>query len=351
MTNRTVATVISSRSDVIHSALSIEKLDKNFNHILIHDKLIDTETTRQLDTRDSNYKLEYETGLRNHSLLNLFENEKLFPEIVLLWGSSDIVTSSTELRKAGYNVCHVGAGKRSYNKTDSKEINRVVCDHTSNFHFAYHKSDGLKLVKENLPKDKIFIVGSAMAEISELVKKDILKTKTPLWYNRHIILDISNPHNLQDKKILKNIIIYANDCIAQYQKPVYMITHPAILDSITKFDLDTVRIDQIKPQPYVDYISKLSQAVFVISDSPTTQQESSLYNVPVVIPEDELAYPELTKIGNGKMINMSSIFHSSWNKSHEFVETTKLDPSWLGSEQTSDNIIDSLQIILNNVHF
>jgi hypothetical protein len=48
------------------------------------------------------------------------------------------------------------------------------------------------------------------------------------------------------------------------------------------------------------------------------------------------------------MLNVNSVFNPSWRDSYEFIESSKPDPSWLEGEDSSQNIVDSLEIILNN---
>ena len=148
-----------------------KKLDENFNHILIHtgqhfDKLLSTVFFNELEIREPDFNLEIGGVGKEHfhqsadlsvKLIELIRKENLNPDIVLFLGDSNSVTSAVPLKKEGYKIGHIEAGMRSYDKRMLEEINRIVCDHCSDFLFVYHDNYKAKAIKESIIKAKFFI--------------------------------------------------------------------------------------------------------------------------------------------------------------------------------------------------
>ena len=187
-------------------------------------------------------------------------------------GDSNSVCSALPLRKEGYVIGHIEAGMRSGDKRMLEEINRIVCDHCSNYHFVYHKDYGMNLTREKLPHENIFVVGNTIIEPAKKIILEATKMRRPKevwasWYEKHIILDIHRPENFQHKERLNNILIYANDCKIKYEVPVFMLGFKRTLDHIKKFELDTGGLEIVDLMSYKNYLTSLVRSVFLISDS------------------------------------------------------------------------------------
>ena len=120
--------------------------------------------------------------------------------------------------------------------------------------------------------------------------------------------------------------------------------------TINKNNLNVKNIKVIDLMSFGDYLSTLSQSLFLISDSGTAQEEPALLNVPAIIPRDYTERPQSVQHSCSYMIDVNSqpgLGNSSWEESHEWISRTKPDPSWLGTGKTSQIIVDYLKKILN----
>jgi len=345
-----------------------KKLDKNFNHVLIHtgqhyEKLLSGSFFEELKIREPDYNLSiggpdkehfHQTALVSVKLIELFRSEKITPDIILFLGDSNSVCSALPLRKEGYTIGHIEAGMRSGDKRMLEEINRTVCDHCSNYHFVYHKDYGTNLTKEKLPKENIFVVGNTIVEPCNKIKPHIIehrkhKQNYPEWYEQHILLDIHRPENFKYQERLSNILLYANQCMNRSELPVYMLGFKRTMDYIKKFNLDTFGLQVVDIMPYEKYMKKLAQSFFIISDSGTAQEEPAIFGIPVIVPRDYTERPQSMEHNCSYMLDVNSSFNQSWRGSFGWLDNeSRPDASWLGGGETSDNIIDSLNIIFNN---
>jgi UDP-N-acetylglucosamine 2-epimerase (non-hydrolysing) len=263
--NKTVITVTGIRPDFIRMSEIFKKLDDNFNHILIHtgqhfDKLLSDVFFDELEIRKPDYNLEIGGIGKEHfhqsadlsvKLIELIRKKNLNPDIILFLGDSNSVTSAVPLKKEGYMIGHIEAGMRSYDKKMLEEINRVICDHCSDFLFVYHENYKMKALNENIKEDSIFVVGNTIVEV---VKNHIPKEDKK---NDRIILDIHRPENFKYKERLQNIINFTNEISEKYNLPVFMLGFKRTLDYIKEFDIKLNKIKVIDLLPFKEYVNQV----------------------------------------------------------------------------------------------
>lgn len=353
---KTVITVTGIRPDFIRMSEIFKKLDENFNHILIHtgqhfDKLLSDVFFEELEIRKPNYNLEIGGPNKEHfhqsadlsiKLIELIRKEKLNPNIILFLGDSNSVTSAVPLKKEGYKIGHIEAGMRSYDKRMLEEINRVVCDHCSDFLFVYHENYKQKAVKENINPDSVFVVGNTIVEVAKKFKPTEVKK------NDRIILDIHRPENFKYKNRLENILIYANEMGFEYKLPVYMLGFKRTLDYIKEFGIDVSEyknINVINLLPFKPYLNEVYHSRFIISDSGTAQEEPAILETPVIVPRDYTERPESIENNCSFMIDVNEKNHISWasSKSWLLLNSNKRNLNWLGDGKTSESVIKILK--------
>jgi len=350
---KTILTVTGIRPDFIRMSEIFKKLDENFNHILIHtgqhfDKLLSDVFFDELEIRKPNYNLEIGGLGKEHfhqsadlsvKLIELIRKENLNPNIILFLGDSNSVTSAVPLKKEGYKIGHIEAGMRSYDKRMLEEINRVVCDHCSDYLFVYHDNYKEKAVKENIPEESIFVVGNTIFEVANKYKPNGSKK------NDRIILDIHRPENFKYKDRLENIILYSNEMSKKYDLPVYMLGFKRTLDYIKKFNIDLGEIKVIDLLPFKEYLRQVYYSKFIISDSGTAQEEPSLLNTPVIVPRDFTERPESIEHNCSFMINVNTPKNLTWTSSESWLllNSSKRNTDWLGDGSTSEKIIKILK--------
>ena len=359
--NRTIITVTGIRPDFIRMSKIFKALDKDFNHVLIHtgqhyDKLLSGAFFKDLKIREPDFNLKvggknkehfHQTERLSSKLIELIRAKNLKPDLILFLGDSNSVVSSVSLRKEGYRIGHIEAGMRSGDKRMLEEINRTVCDHCSDYHFVYHAKYKEKLLKENLPAENIYIVGNPIVEVCKEIELPKQKSKD------YILLDIHRPENFKYPKRLENIIEYANLCAEKYNVPVKMLKFKRTINSLKEYGIDKGGIQLIDLMSYKEFVTKQYNALFIISDSGTAQEEPALLNTPGIVPRDFTERPESVTSGCSFMIYVNtkpSKFqpnNSSWDKSLAWVESKpSMKKGWLGNGKTSERIITAIKKIL-----
>lgn len=347
---KTIITITGIRPDFIRMSEIFKKLDNEFNHILVHtgqhyDKMLSDVFFDELSIRKPDYNLEIGSKGKEHfhqqadlsvKIIELIRNEKINPDLIIFLGDSNSALASVPLKKEGYKIGHIEAGMRSGDKRMLEEINRIVCDHCSDFLFVYHENYKKKLIKESINTESIFVVGNTIKEVAN--KITINKNKK----NNKIILDVHRPENFNNKERLKNILNYANICSKRFGIPVEMLSFKRTMDKITEYNLDLEDIKVIDLLSFKNYINEVYHSKFIISDSGTAQEEPCLFKTPVIVPRDFTERPESVESGCSYMINVNEL-DVSWIESFNYISNYDANTDWLGDGKTSDKIIKILK--------
>ena len=347
---KNIITVTGIRPDFIRMSEIFKKLDQNFNHILIHsgqhyDRLLSDVFFDELKIRVPDYNLSvggngkehfHQTSELSVKLIELIREKDLKPDIILFLGDSNSVTCSVDLKKEGYIIGHIEAGMRSGDRRMLEEINRIVCDVCSDYHFVYHKNYKEKLEKENI-RENVYVVGNTIVEVANKYKLNSKKK------NSLILLDIHRPENFLYKERLSNIIQYANMMGNYYKLPIKMLNFKRTTNKLIEFNINMYDIEIVDLMSYKNYLETIHNSLFIISDSGTAQEEPALLNTPVIVPRDYTERPESIEHGCSYMIDVNIVDTTQFNNSVDFINNTYIDSSWLGDGKTSDKIVEILK--------
>lgn len=326
------------------------KLDKNFEHILIHtgqhfDFGLSEVFFKDLKIR----KPDYNWGIGQtasdhfeqlaHLILKIKEHEQLLKsaDLVLFLGDSNSVLASIPIAKLGIKIGHIEAGMRSGDRRMFEEINRVVCDHCSSLHFCYHDNYAQNLINENLNPKGIHVTGNTIVEVvKQIIPEEDKK-------NCNILVDIHRPENFLDKNRLINIIDYVKYIGNKYDLPVSFLNFKRTVDKIKEWNINMDGINITDLMSFPDYISAAYHSKIIISDSGTAQEELAFLKTPVLVPRDFTERPESTANGCSVMIDVNSFNIDLIKNKLQKCEELGFKTKWLGNGTTSDCIIDVIK--------
>lgn len=359
---KTVATITGIRPDFIRMSSIFKKLDESFKHILIHtgqhyDTMLSDVFFNELEIRTPDHNLAIggsgkphykQLGELSTKVMELLEAIER-PDIILFLGDSNSVLASVPLRKEGYAIGHIEGGMRSHDKRMLEETNRIVCDHCSDYIFAYHDNYKANCSKEGIG-DRAYVVGNTIVEVCKPFADELKKQPKR---KDCIVLDIHRPENFNDRNRLANIISYAQEMSKIHALPVEMLTFGRTIAKLNEYGLKLGTIVPVNLLSYKDYLAKQYHASFLISDSGTAQEEPALLDTPVIVPRDFTERIESVRHGCSYMINVNKNFDQSWFDSCVYLERcylssfsrVKIDPSWLGDGTTATRIVEILKSI------
>lgn len=333
-----------------------EKLDQNFEHIMIHTgQHYDDELSKiffnQLKIRKPDFTLATGKNSSNHfeqlsylskELIYLLKRKKIEPKIILFLGDSNSALVSAPLFKEGYKIGHIEGGMRSYDRRMPEEVNRVICDYVSDLVFVYTPLYKERLIKENKNPNQIFVVGNTIVEVVKQYKPSGPRSKD------FILADIHRNENLKSISQLNHILTYLNQLgektglevrLVKFNRAVKMIEQNNLLN-------DKKNIKLIGPYGFLDYLNLQYNAYGIVSDSGTSQEECPLLGVPVAVPRLKTERPESLENGNSILIGETRPVNKMVNDTIKFFENYSVSPKqvkWLGDGKTSEKIINILK--------
>lgn len=353
--SKTIVTITGIRPDFIRMADIFKLLDRQpeFKHIFIHsgqhrDYLLSDVFFRDLDIRQPDYFLEsrgkhYEqSSYLSSAVIRLFKQYDINPDLIIFLGDSNTVSVAPVLKKHGYKVCHIEAGMRSYDKRMLEEINRTICDHSSDVLFVYHQDYKEQLARENIC-DNIHVVGNTIVEVCNNMVRKLGIFSKPKKHNI-ILLDIHRPENFKFPDRLRSIITFANVCSKHYNVPVKLLKFNRTMRYINKFQVDLKGIELSDLMSFPDYLQVVYDSIFIISDSGTAQEEPALIHTPVIVPRDYSERPQSYISNCSYKLNVFSINYDEVFKWIDAVNTGDIliNTDWLGDGDTARLIVKNL---------
>lgn len=300
--------VASTRPEVIKLAPVLRELEKKkigYRFITTgqhYDRMLFDKFIEELELRKPDYNIEVGSGTQAYQTSQaLLELERIFlrenPNVVIVQGDTNSTLSSALAAiKLHIPVAHVEAGLRSFDKRMPEEINRIIADHCSMLLFAPTEKAALNLITEGIFPEKVFIVGNTIVD-AVLQNIEIAKRKSSIKEKDYILLTLHRAENVDNKKILENIV----DALISINKKIIFPVHPRTKKRLEEFKLleklKNSNIKIIEPLGYLDFLLLLSNAKLVLTDSGGVQEEAIILHVPCVTLRTTTERPETIEAG------------------------------------------------------
>ena len=204
------------------------------------------------------------------------------PDALLILGDTNSCLSAISAKRLHIPIFHMEAGNRCKDECLPEETNRRIVDIISDVNLAYSEHARKYLHECGLPKERIYVTGSPMAEVllqnmPEIMKSDIL-SKLGLQSGKYILLSAHREENIDTEKNFMELFQAINKLAEKYDMPILYSCHPRSRERLKKseFKLDR-RIIQHEPLGFHDYNCLQMNAFAVVSDSGTLPEESSFF--------------------------------------------------------------------------
>ncbi|MGB9721869.1 MAG: non-hydrolyzing UDP-N-acetylglucosamine 2-epimerase, partial [bacterium] len=231
------------------------------------------------------------------------------PDLVIVVGDvNTTLAGALTATKLCIPVAHIEAGLRSFDRTMPEEINRILTDHISDFLFTTCEDANENLVKEGIPKSKIFFVGNVMIDTLmrhiNIAKKSDILNRLALVDKKYAVLTLHRPSNVDNPSDLKKIL----HPIVRISKalPVIYPAHPRARAQIEKMRFDKIlsnsNVILIAPLGYLDFLCLMSNATFVMTDSGGIQEETTILGIPCLTLRDNTERPITIKQGTNRLV-------------------------------------------------
>ena len=284
--------IVGTRPEIIRLSAVIKKCRKYFDTILAHtgqnyDYTLNGIFFRDLELDDPEVYLDAVGDNLGQTMGNIIARSyellaTLKPDALLVLGDTNSCLSVIGAKRLHIPIFHMEAGNRCKDECLPEETNRRIVDIISDVNLAYSEHARRYLAECGLPKERIFVTGSPMAEVlhanlPKIGKSDIL-SRLGLEKGRYILLSAHREENIDSENNFTSLFTAINQMAEKYDLPILYSCHPRSRKRLedSGFVLDK-RVIQHEPLGFHDYNCLQMNAFCVVSDSGTLPEESSFF--------------------------------------------------------------------------
>jgi UDP-N-acetylglucosamine 2-epimerase (non-hydrolysing) len=232
------------------------------------------------------------------------------PDVVLVAGDvNSTIACALTAAKCGIPVGHIEAGLRSFDRSMPEEINRVATDSISTYAFVTEQSGLDNLRREGFPEDRTFFVGNTMIDSLRFAlpaaQKAKMCTSLGLAPQTYVLVTLHRPSNVDDPVQLRRLL----EILVEFsrRRTVVMPLHPRTRKNIGVFGLDPIidgasGLRLMEPLGYIDFLSLLVDADFVLTDSGGIQEETTALDVPCLTLRTTTERPITCELGSNQLV-------------------------------------------------
>ena len=285
-------TIVGTRPEIIRLSAVIKKCDKYFDQILVHtgqnyDYSLNQVFFDDLGLRAPNHYLNAVGADLGETVGNIIAKSyklmvELKPDALLILGDTNSCLSAIAAKRLHIPIFHMEAGNRCKDECLPEETNRRIVDIISDVNLAYSEHARKYLHECGLPKERVYVTGSPMAEVLsaniDKINASDIHSRLGLEKGKYILLSAHREENIDTEKNFLSLFNAINAIAQKYQMPILYSCHPRSKKRLDEsgFKLDPLVIRH-EPLGFHDYNCLQMNAYAVISDSGTLPEESSFF--------------------------------------------------------------------------
>lgn len=284
--------IVGTRPEIIRLSEVIKKCREYFDTLLVHtgqnyDYNLNGIFFRDLGLEEPDIYLNVVGNNLGETMGNILYKSYsvmslLKPDALLVLGDTNSCLSAISAKRLHIPIFHMEAGNRCKDECLPEETNRRIVDIISDVNMAYSEHARKYLHECGLPKERVYVTGSPMAEvldahIEEIKNSNILES-LDLKKKDYILLSAHREENIDTDENFLSLFNAINALAKKYNKRILYSCHPRSARKIDamNFTLDP-RVIKHEPLGFIDYNNLQMNAYCVVSDSGTLPEESSYY--------------------------------------------------------------------------
>lgn len=314
--------VVGARPNFMKIAPIMSELsaDGDIDAILIHtgqhyDDAMSEDFRRSFRLRRPQYNLGVGSGTVTEQTANIMIRlepvlAELTPDCVVVVGDvNSTLAAALVAARLRIPLAHVEAGLRSFDDSMPEELNRRVTDAVSDVLFTTSRDANANLQREGIDHERVFFVGNVMIDTLLRYRSAAEELRAPARYGvkpgGYALLTLHRPSNVDTSRDFERML----DAIQEIQMrlPVVFPAHPRTIESLRRFELEdrARRMDQLvllDPLGYLEFVSLMSHARLVLTDSGGVQEETTILGVPCLTLRDNTERPVTVSEGTNELV-------------------------------------------------
>lgn len=309
-----VLTVFGTRPEIIRLSLVMKILDRHCDHITVHTGQNYHESLSDVFIRDLGLRTpDVHLGIRANSfgeqagqilarVDGVFAEQK--PDKVLILGDTNSALCAIAAARRGIPVFHMEAGNRCFDDRVPEEINRRIIDHASTILLPYTERSRENLTAEGIERDRIYVTGNPINEVlrtfSAQIDASTAIEKAGIRPREYFLVTLHRAENVDIPERLAAIFQAFETLAEQFDKEILVSVHPRTAGRLSEYEMkaSSARIRLLDPLGFFDFVKLEKNALAVLSDSGTVQEECSIFRVPNVTLRDVTERPETIECGS-----------------------------------------------------
>lgn len=307
-------TIFGTRPEIIRLSLITKILDQHCEHVTVHTGQNYHESLSDIFLRDLEFRQPDEhLGIKSSSfgeqigqILTRCDEviEKHKPEKILILGDTNSALSAIVAARRGIPVFHMEAGNRCYDDRVPEEINRRIIDHSSSFLLPYTERSKENLVREGIERERIYITGNPIKEVLDVFSPQIDNSQAlenlGVKSFEYFLVTLHRSENVDRAERLEKIFRGFAETVNRFGKKVLISTHPRTAEKLKQFGINPAseQIKLLDPLGFFDFVKLEKNALAVLTDSGTVQEECAIFGIPNVTIRDVTERPETIECGS-----------------------------------------------------
>ena len=284
--------IVGTRPEIIRLSCVIKKCRKYFDTVLAHtgqnyDYTLNGIFFKDLKLDNPDVYMDAVGSNLGETIGNIIAKSyelmaEIKPDALLILGDTNSCLSAISAKRLHIPIFHMEAGNRCKDECLPEETNRRIVDIISDVNLAYSEHARKYLHECGLPKERVYVTGSPMAEVLHEnlvnIEKSNILNKLHLEPKKYMLLSAHREENIDSDENFYSLFNAINKIAEEYDLPILYSCHPRSRKRLeeSNFKLNE-NVIMHEPLGFHDYNNLQMNALAVISDSGTLPEEASFY--------------------------------------------------------------------------
>jgi UDP-GlcNAc3NAcA epimerase len=317
-----VLTVIGNRPQFVKAAAVSFRLREAADEVLVHTgQHYDAELSQvffyELDLPRPEHLLDLgggsnteQTGRMLATVGPLLAAER--PDVVLVYGDTNsTLAGALAAAQMRIPVAHVEAGMRSFDRTMTEELNRVLTDHASDLLLCSSAAPAEHLRHENVTGE-VVVVGDVMVDVAQLLaprarERTAVLEACDVEPGAYLLATAHRAGTVDDPEKLERLVSLLIGMPDAVVLPVHPRTKARLESTGLMGELEAAPgVRLVPPLGYLDFTALLLHSRAVLTDSGGVQKEAYLAGVPCVTLRDRTEWMETVQAGWNTIVGLDA---------------------------------------------